>query len=169
MRDFVVTMSELGERLRAAREEKELSLEQVAGETRIPLNYVEALETEAFDVFTSDLHARGFLRNYAAYLGLDLADILALYERLRGNPGGKRSAAVAPRPVAEQASRSMLGVDVLLGLVVIALLALAGFSVYQRQNVAVVTPTAGPPPTPTVTPMPVLRGHVLHDGRLPEL
>jgi transcriptional regulator with XRE-family HTH domain len=151
-------MNELGERLRAAREEKELSPEQVATETRIPLNYVGALESGALDVFTSDLHARGFLRNYASYLGLDPAQILVLYERQRGNPGGKRSATIAPRPVAEQASRSMLGVDVLLGLVVVALLALAGVSVYQRQNSAVATPTAGPPPTPTVTPMPVYEG-----------
>ena len=98
-------MSELGERLRAAREEKELSLEQVAAETRIPLNYVEALEAEALDVFTSDLHARGFLRNYASYLELDLEEMQALYERQRGNPSGKRSTTIAPRPVAEQVSQ----------------------------------------------------------------
>jgi transcriptional regulator with XRE-family HTH domain len=151
-------MSELGERLRAAREEKELAIEQVAEETRIPLNYLEAMESEAFDVFTSDLHTRGFLRNYASFLGLDPAEIVALYDQAHGNPRGKRGATVAPRPVTEQGHRSMLGVDALLGLVVVALLAIAGLSVYQRQNQPVVTPTAGPPPTPTVTPMPVYEG-----------
>jgi transcriptional regulator with XRE-family HTH domain len=151
-------MSQLGERLRAAREEKELGLEQVAEETRIPLNYLEALENESWDAFTSDLHARGFLRNYASFLGLDPEELTGLHERLRGKPHSKGAAVIAPRPVTEQGKRSTLGVDALLGLVVIALLAIAGLSVVQRQNVVEVTPTSGPPSTPTVTPMPVFDG-----------
>jgi transcriptional regulator with XRE-family HTH domain len=151
-------MGELSERLRAAREEKELTLEQVAEETRIPLNYLEALESESFDVFTSDLHARGFLRNYASYLGLDPEGTAALYDQMRGSPHSRRSATTAPKPVTEQGNRSLLGVDTLLALVVIALVAMAALSVYQRQNQPEVTPTAGPPPTPTVTPMPVYEG-----------
>ena len=64
-------MTELGERLRAAREQQELSLEQIAEETRIPIAHLEALEAESFEVISSDVHARGFLRNYASILGLD--------------------------------------------------------------------------------------------------
>jgi transcriptional regulator with XRE-family HTH domain len=151
-------MSGLGERLRAAREEKELSPEQVAEETKIPLYYVQALEDESFGVFSSDLHARGFIRNYASFLGLDPEEILALHDGLRGNPHPKRGFSIAPRPVAEQKSRSTLGVDALFALVIIALLSLAALSVYQRQSEAPLPPTAGPPPTPTVTPMPVYEG-----------
>jgi transcriptional regulator with XRE-family HTH domain len=57
-------MGELGERLQVAREAKELTVEQVAEATKIPLNYLYALEEETFEVFTSDLHARGFLPRF---------------------------------------------------------------------------------------------------------
>lgn len=52
----------------------------------------------------------------------------------------------------------MLGIDFLLGLVVMAVLALGAYSVYVRQNHVEVTPTPGPPPTPTVMPMPAYEG-----------
>jgi transcriptional regulator with XRE-family HTH domain len=150
-------MVELGERLRAAREEKELSLEEVAEALRIPLNYLESLEDGAFDVFSSDLHARGFLRNYAALLDLDPEKILDQYDELRGTPRAKGGQTTAPL-VGAASRRSTLGIDALLGLVVMALLALGVYSVYVRQNHQEPTPTPGPLPTPTVTPMPQFEG-----------
>jgi transcriptional regulator with XRE-family HTH domain len=155
-------MSELGQRLRAAREDKGLSLEEVAEAIRIPLNYLQALEEGSFDTFSSDLHARGFLRNYALYLGIDPDEAISLYTH-EGSPGSHRAkkekeAPLTPTPVAGHRRRSTLGADALLGLVVIALVGLAAFSVYQRQNQIEPTPTPGPPPTPTVTPMPVFEG-----------
>lgn len=151
-------MAELGERLRAAREEKELSLEQVAEAIRIPLNYLQALEDESFDVFTSDVHVRGFLRNYASFLGFDPEEILDSYDQLCGNPRSKKGAATVPLPGTGFTRRSTLGADILLGLVVVALLALGGYSVYVRQNRVEPTPTPGPTPTPTATPMPMYEG-----------
>jgi transcriptional regulator with XRE-family HTH domain len=151
-------MVELGERLQAAREEKDLSLEEVAEALRIPVNYLESLEDGAFDVFSSDLHARGFLRNYAAFLDLDPEEILDQYDELRGKPRAKRGQATAPLVGAAASRRSTLGIDALLGLVVIALLALGIYSVYARQNHQEPTPTPGPLPTPTVTPMPQFEG-----------
>jgi hypothetical protein len=159
--ELVDYMGDLGERLCAARENKELTLEQVAKETRIPLNYLRALEDGSFEVFSSAVHVRGFLRNYALFLDLDSDEMLALYDQVSGNPKVKRGGAFAPRPLVEQAARSTLGGDALVVLVVIALLALAGLSVYQRRNHApgtIVKPTVGSPPTPTVTPMPVFEG-----------
>lgn len=151
-------MGELGERLRAARETKELTLEQVAEATRIPLNYLQALESETFDLFSSDLHTRGFLRNYASYLGLDQEQTIELYNQVRGNPRARKEMAPTPRSVASHPGHSMLVTDALLGLVVVALLALALFSVYRRQNHVAALPTAGPTATPTATPMPVFDG-----------
>jgi transcriptional regulator with XRE-family HTH domain len=152
------TMGELAERLRTAREAKELSLEQVAEATRIPLNYLEALEDEDLGVFTSDVHARGFLRNYALYLDLDPDEAAELYDTVGGTPRSRSKAAPTPLAEGQRTRLSTIGADVLLGLVVVALVALAAFSVYQRQNPVAVIPTAGPPPTPTATPMPVFEG-----------
>jgi transcriptional regulator with XRE-family HTH domain len=151
-------MSQLGERLRAAREEKELSLEQVAAETRIPLNYLRALEDEAFDVFTSEVHARGFLRNYASYLERDPEEIADVFDQTRTPPRGKRASTMDSSEGSLQAGPSTRATDILLALVALALLALGGFSAYLRQNQVEPTPTPGPPPTPTVTPLPVFEG-----------
>ncbi len=151
-------MGEFGGRLQNAREERELSLEQVAEATRIPINYLEALESGSFDVFTSDLHARGFLRNYASFLDLDPDEIAGLYDRSGATPHPKKGSSPVLVSSTGRVGRSMLGIDVLLGLVVMALLALGAYSVYVRQNHVEVTPTPGPPPTPTVMPMPAYEG-----------
>jgi len=154
-------METLGERLKAAREEKELTTEEAAKATKIPLNYLQALESGAFEVFSSDLHARGFLRNYALFLELDPEETLDLYDQQRGNAGSRYKGIIpAPVAVADRNRRSTLLPDLLLGLAVVALVALSLFSVYQRRNqvAVVVTPTAGPPPTPTPTPLPVFEG-----------
>jgi hypothetical protein len=151
-------MGELGGRLKSAREERELSLQQVAEATRIPFNYLEALENESFDVFTSDLHTRGFLRNYASFLDLDPDEIADLYDQSGATPHPKKGASPVLASGTGRVGRTMLGTDILLGLVVMALLALGAYSVYVRQNHVEVTPTPGPPPTPTVVPMPVYEG-----------
>jgi hypothetical protein len=151
-------MGELGQRLRAAREEKGLLIEEVADATRIPLNYLQALEEETLDAFSSDLHARGFLRNYASFLDLDPEEIADLYDQLRGSPRSRKGPVPVPERVTGRTGFSTLGADVLLGLVVIVLVALGAYSVYVRQNPVEETPTPGPTPTPTATPMPVYEG-----------
>jgi transcriptional regulator with XRE-family HTH domain len=61
----------LGEWLQQRREELGISLEQAEVETRIRRRYLEALETDDLDSLPDPFVGRGFLRNYAAYLGLD--------------------------------------------------------------------------------------------------
>ena len=148
-------MSELGNLLQAAREQKELTVEQVAEATKIPLNYLYALEEEALDVFTSDLHARGFLRNYASFLDLDPEETVQLLDQARGAPRSKKPSANLRPDDGQRRAPSMLGIDLLLGLVIIALVSLGAYSVYVRQNHVEVTPAPGPAPTATVAPEPV--------------
>jgi len=151
-------MGELGDRLRSAREARELTVEQVAETTRIPLNYLYALEEESFDAFTSDLHAHGFLRNYASFLGLDPEETVDLFDELRASPRSKKIAPLLRQSELRQPGRSMLGIDLLLGLVIVALMSLSAYSVYLRQNHTAATPTPGPTVTPTTTPKPVYEG-----------
>ncbi|MBN1658326.1 MAG: helix-turn-helix domain-containing protein [Anaerolineae bacterium] len=151
-------MGELGERLRAAREEKELSIQQIADATRIPVSYVQALEEENLDLFSSSLHARGFLRNYAAFLGLDPDEAISASEVLSSMSRSKKAVGSVPLPTTPARHFSTLGADFLLLLVVGALLALSGFSVYLRQNHVEPMATAGPPLTPTATALPALEG-----------
>lgn len=72
----------VGKRLRQAREEQELTLEQVAAETHIRLHYLQAMEAGQFDSIPSRVQARGFLRYYANHLKIDVEP---LFEALEGD------------------------------------------------------------------------------------
>ena len=61
----------VGQKLRQAREARSLSLEEVAQATYMRAHYLQALETGELDVLPSITQARGFLRAYADFLGLD--------------------------------------------------------------------------------------------------
>ncbi|HET7316221.1 MAG TPA: helix-turn-helix domain-containing protein [Sphingomicrobium sp.] len=76
-----------GERLRAAREEKGFSLEDVASETRIPLRHLESLEAGDWERLPAPTYTIGFAKSYASAVGLDRADI---GEQLRAEMGGQR-------------------------------------------------------------------------------
>lgn len=76
-------MLAIGEELRAAREKKGLSLDQVADETNIARRYLGALETEDFSIFPGDPYIIGFLRNYAEYLGLEARDFVGAFKSMR--------------------------------------------------------------------------------------
>jgi transcriptional regulator with XRE-family HTH domain len=74
-------MSELGSVLIRAREARGLTLEDAERDTRISRRYLQALEAEQFEVIPAPVYARGFLRSYASYLGLDPQEVLALFPR----------------------------------------------------------------------------------------
>lgn len=65
-----------GEQLRAAREARKLSIAQVVQATRIRSYYIEAMESDDLSNMPSAVQARGFLRAYAEFLGLDANAIL---------------------------------------------------------------------------------------------
>ncbi len=75
-------MSNLGERFRQAREAKGLSLRQVEEATRIRREFLQALEEERAAELPNDVYARGLVKNYAAFLGLDPAEMVAAYRQL---------------------------------------------------------------------------------------
>jgi cytoskeleton protein RodZ len=62
----------IGQRLKKTREYRHLTLEKAAEATRIRMQYLRALESDDFSAMPSPVQARGFLRNYAQYLDLDL-------------------------------------------------------------------------------------------------
>lgn len=81
-------MDEIGHILREARENKGLTLEEVQAKIRINARYLAAFETGQYDALPTPVHARGFLRNYARFLGLDPQPLLDRYRTVqsRGDP-----------------------------------------------------------------------------------
>ena len=84
----VAEFPSVGERLRSAREEKGFSLEDIAGETRIPLRHLESLEAGDWERLPAPTYTIGFAKNYAGAVGLDRAEI---GEQLRSEMGGYRA------------------------------------------------------------------------------
>lgn len=76
-------MESIGEKLRQAREEKGYTLEQVARETHIAKRFLDAMETEDFDIFPGEPYLLGFLRTYTEFLELDSQEMVALYKNLK--------------------------------------------------------------------------------------
>ncbi|HVN14172.1 MAG TPA: RodZ domain-containing protein [Anaerolineales bacterium] len=75
-------MSEtIGQRLKQTRLARHISIEAASEATRIRLRYLESLETDDYSVMPSAAQARGFLRNYATFLGLDLDQVLSEIQR----------------------------------------------------------------------------------------
>ena len=64
-------MFEIGNSLREARYRQQLELADVEQATKIRARYLRALEEENFDTLPAQTYVKGFLRNYADYLGLD--------------------------------------------------------------------------------------------------
>ncbi|MGD2078255.1 MAG: DUF4115 domain-containing protein [Chloroflexota bacterium] len=78
-------MDELGTLLREAREARGVTLADAQEATKINSRYLEALEDGSYDVLPSEVHVRGYLRNYARYLRLDPRPLLDRYELNREN------------------------------------------------------------------------------------
>ena len=69
-----------GRYLQAIRREKNISLEQVAEQTRIGLGNLMLLEQEDHDQLPAEVYVKGFLRSYAAAIGADGDEAVRRYE-----------------------------------------------------------------------------------------
>jgi cytoskeletal protein RodZ len=85
--DEIIQTTAVGERLRAAREERKLSLEDIATQTRIPLRHLENLEAGDWSKLPAPTYTIGFAKSYASAIGLDRTEI---GEDLRAEMGGQR-------------------------------------------------------------------------------
>ena len=160
-----VSLADIGQRLSEARENQHISLEQAERETRIRMKYLMAMEAGDFEALPNPVVARGFLRSYARYLGLDpepLVDALqqalpesAPFTRLPRREGPH----VLDMDLGRPASSGVT--PILSALLVILLVGVAGYWLWlqgyitapflsPRLTQEVSTPV--PPPSPTPSP-----------------
>lgn len=101
-----------GSRLRATRQDRRLSLEDVEAATKIRKRYLEALEIGDYRVMPGgEAQVRGFLRRYATFLGIPPEEVITLYEletrREAGIPAVPAAPAVAPPTAPESPARPL--------------------------------------------------------------
>jgi cytoskeletal protein RodZ len=143
-----------GNWLRQQRELREVSLREVADVTKISIRYLEALEQDRFDVLPAPVFAKGFLRQYATYVGLKPDDVVNSY----------LNALQEQEPQEEEPLRSdgrqtswEWASGLLLALLVVALLALVAFLAFyaeRRRGGADETPPPIAAPPVEATPGP---------------
>jgi cytoskeletal protein RodZ len=91
----------LPDRLSMARERKGVDLVRAERETKIRVRYLNALEQGDYRDLPGAVYTKGFLRNYAIYLGLDPEDVLRQWRRERGDQASPEAVIVPPRPIEE--------------------------------------------------------------------
>jgi cytoskeletal protein RodZ len=138
-------MNELGQMLREAREAKGISLVEAEEFTKIRRKYLQALEESDYEALPPNIYARGFLRNYATYLGLNPNEVLVWFSNgIR--PGGQPA---EPRIISEPLVPSpRISWEFIAGIVMLAVVGVLLVFIYRRY----IAPLAAGPaaPTPTV-------------------
>lgn len=151
----------IGETLRAAREQRGLSLSDVAEDTAISKRKLQALEDEQFAALEGDVYVKSSLRLYGRFLQIDPEPLVDAYRSAYGEV-----AAQAPvQPVGEYRER----LSPVVAFAVVAFVAVVGLGLIgwltggadePTDTIAVVTETddgvgaAAPDPAPTPEPTP---------------
>lgn len=91
-------MQSIGNKLQETRERLGISLEEVERGTRIRTHHLEAIERGDFEMLPSAVQARGFLRNYAEFLGLEASSLLLDYADKIQSRHAKREGAAYQEP-----------------------------------------------------------------------
>lgn len=139
-------VKELVELLRQARQEKKISLHEISEQTKIQLHYLEALEAANFDKFPGEVYLTGALRNYAVTVGLDPKEVLSLYRSLKGEASPKEPETAPPERKAVLPVRGERGPSLIYGIIVLALLLVAGGYWFVEQYRPKEAPEAPDPP-----------------------
>ncbi len=122
--------SPLGETLQRARQTRGITIEDAERATRIPRRYLEALEQENYAILPAPVYARGFLRSYSGYLGLDPGALLPLFP-----VGHVDEPTLEPLPAVKQPGTwSMSGIIAVAAVGALILLVIALYSIGQEDG-----------------------------------
>lgn len=148
----------LGEQLRRAREAKGLSLDDVAGRTRIPIRHLQNIEREDWDALPAVTYAIGFARNYANAVGMDGA---VVGRELRARIGGAPTRAAAPQYYAQADPARVPPRSLAIIAILTAVVLIAAYLIWRStlaDEPAIVPPLdiseAGPAPAAPAAPAP---------------
>lgn len=113
--------------LRRQRAGRGIELQEIAESSKISLQYLKAFESDRFDLLPGEVFAKGFLRQYATYVGLDPEEVVNFY--LTASQSEDDEDAPEPRP--QRLARRGSSRKVWVVLVLLALLAAAAFWWYR--------------------------------------
>src|SRR5687767_14580309 len=167
-------LASFGEELRREREIRGISLKEIADATKISKRFLEALERNDHKTLPAPVFTRGFVREYARYVGLNVEDMVNRYnfaaendDRIEKPPQVEKYAKQLPRdispkpspkrgipPVYAKVDRNAIAVVI----IAVALAAVAWWAVQNKRRadateVAAAVPVAAPKPAPIAPPV----------------
>lgn len=160
-------MSNLGQILRSKREEQGLTLKDAEDVLSIRVKYLEALEQENFAVIPGDVYTKGFLRNYANYLGLNAEEMVQKYKDILASREKIETEIIEEPPHSSQRKAKRSGLSLGFGIAAL-LLVVAGATYFgypylmqkaPENNLNVTPKSAAPlpqPPVPQAQPVPIV-------------
>lgn len=123
-------MIRVGQKLFEERSRRGLSLDDVSRATKIRAFFLSAIEKSEYHKLPSSAYAHGFVRNYAAFLGLPKRETLALFRREFGHESDIK---VLPEGFSQNNSFFFRGIRVYQTLLVVlgVFLVLVGYILFQ--------------------------------------
>lgn len=155
-------MPTLGQELKRLREDRGISLHQIAESTHLGVRFLQAIESDTYDILPGGIFNRAFVRKFAKAVGMDEEQALALYERQLEEMGGEET----PRGSylrADEFEEKQPGNSWLLSAIMFLVLCAGAYAAAQyfkgqqhpaTPDGAVVTNTPTPEPTLAGTPTP---------------
>jgi cytoskeleton protein RodZ len=155
----------LGEKLRQAREERGLSISEVAEQTRISALYLESIENNDFKPLPGGIFNKGFVKSYAKFVGIDEQEALQDYAAIMAQQGddiNDEPKTFRSEVLTDEGSRysllpTILFSIIILGLMVWGIMAFLRYYTGDESQTVVdananKTVNANTQPTPTPTP-----------------
>lgn len=130
-------MKTVGEVLKATREKKKFTLEDVHKFIKVHPKFLRALEEGDYSVFSNKIHAKGFLKNYAEFLELNVDELLAFWRReheIQFDKDAKKSPQKFEAKKIEPPKLIMTPGLILTVVVAILITAFLGYLFYQYRN-----------------------------------
>jgi len=153
-------MATLGQQLKQSREEKGISLQEIAESTHISIRFLQAIENDAYDVLPGGVFNRAFVRKFARKVGFDEEQAVNLYQEQWQEQGGEPERGYQ-LGIDEPDFKQSSGNGLLLSFVALIVIGALTYAAYQYFNppsgggaVAGLNTTASPSvtPTPSATP-----------------
>jgi cytoskeleton protein RodZ len=122
-----------GDRLRAAREEQGLTLDEISIRTRVPKRLLEAIETGDHAALPAPTYSAGFVKAYAQMLGMDQAE---LSQQFRIDLGGHATPRHRPEPFAPADPARVPAKLLAIVALIVAILIAAGYGIWRSGSLS---------------------------------
>jgi cytoskeletal protein RodZ len=127
-------MKTVGSILKEARGAKNLTLDQAEAATKIRLKFLQAIESDDYTDLPSVSYAKGFVKNYSEYLGLDSTTVLAFFRRQTAEV---TRSSLLPKDASEPMGKSLFQLTpgkFLAGILIVLVLIFLGYLGFQYRK-----------------------------------